>query len=75
VRGLPPVLLHVGSTELLLDDARRMHERIVAAGGASRLAVWDDVPHGWHLLAPLVPEAGAALDDVAAFVRTHVRTG
>lgn len=69
--GLPPVLLHVGSTEMLLDDARRMHERTVAAGGESRLAVWEDQPHGWHLLAPWVPEAGAALDDVARFVRSH----
>ena len=71
-RGLPPVLLHVGSTELLLDDARRMHAALVAAGGESRLAIWNDTPHGWHLLAPWVPEAGAALDDVAGFVRSHV---
>ena len=71
-RGLPPVLLHVGSTEMLLDDARRMHASLLAAGGESRLAVWEDQPHGWHLLAPWVPEAGAALDDVAGFVRAHV---
>ena len=70
--GLPPVLLQVGSTELLLDDARRVHERIVAAGGASQLTEYDDVVHGWQLLAPLVPEARAALREVAGFVRAHL---
>jgi acetyl esterase/lipase len=69
--GLPPVLLQVGNTELLLDDARRLHERIVARGGASRLTVYDDVVHGWHLLAPFVPEAATALSEVRDFVRLH----
>ena len=70
--GLPPVLLQVGSTELLLDDARRVHERVAAAGGTSRLTVYEDVMHDWHLLAPLLPEARAALREVAAFVRAHL---
>ena len=71
MRGLPPVLLQVGSTELLLDDARRMHERITAAGGSSVLSVYDDVMHGWHLMAAFVPEARDAVNEVAEFVRAH----
>lgn len=66
--GLPPTLFQVGSTELLLDDARRVHESISAAGGSSRLSIYDDVPHGWQLLAPFVPEASAALREIAAFI-------
>jgi acetyl esterase/lipase len=69
---LPPVLTQVGSTEVLLDDARRMHERLRAAGGTSTLSVYDDVMHGWPLLAPLVPEARRAVAEIAAFVRAHV---
>lgn len=69
--GLPPLLFHVGSTELLLDDARRVHDRVRAAGGASRLEVYDGLPHGWHLLDRIVPEARHALADVADFVRAH----
>jgi acetyl esterase/lipase len=69
--NLPPVLIQVGSTELLLDDARRMHERILAAGGESRLTLYDDVMHGWHLTAPLVPEASLALQEVAEFMLRH----
>jgi monoterpene epsilon-lactone hydrolase len=71
---LPPVLLQVGSTELLLDDARRVHERIVARGGTCRLTVYDDVVHGWQLLVPFVPEATVALAEVASFVRPHLTT-
>lgn len=73
--GLPPVLLQVGSTELLLDDARRVHERLAAAGGRSQLTIYEDVMHGWHLLAPLLPEARAALREVATFVRMHLASG
>lgn len=72
LRGLPPVLLQVGSTELLLEDARRMHERLLAAGGASRLSIYEDVVHGWQLLTPLIPEACAAVQEVADFLRVHL---
>jgi epsilon-lactone hydrolase len=71
LHGLPPVLLHVGSTELLRDDARRVHERIRAAGGKSRLDIYDDVPHGWQMLVPLVPEATASLRAAADFLSEH----
>ena len=75
--GLPPVLLQVGSTELLFDDARRVHDRILTAGGSSELSVFADVVHGWQLLAPFVPEAQVAQRQVARFMadcldRQHV---
>jgi epsilon-lactone hydrolase len=70
-RGLPPVLLQVGSTELLLDDARAVHEKITAAGGASRLEVYEDLTHCWQMLDSLVPEARAALRSAADFVIEH----
>jgi acetyl esterase/lipase len=69
LHGLPPLLLQVGSTELLLDDARRVHERVLAAGGSSRLTVYDDVHHGWQMLTPFVPEARASLGEAATFIR------
>ena len=70
--GLPPVLLHVGSTELLLEDAQRVHERIRCQGGASRMEVYEDVAHGWQMLAPLVPEAMTSVRDAAAFIASHM---
>ena len=70
--GLPPVLLQVGSTELLLDDARRVHEKITLAGGASTLDVFDGVFHCWQMLDGVVPESRVALTRAAAFLREHV---
>lgn len=66
--GLPPLLFQVGSTELLFDDARATHEKVLAAGGSSRLDVADDMTHGWHMLDGVVPEATAALDAAARFL-------
>jgi acetyl esterase/lipase len=70
--GLPPLLLQVGSTELLLDDARRVHEKIQAANGSSRLEIYEDVAHCWQMLDGFVPEARAALRQAASFIREHV---
>jgi acetyl esterase/lipase len=67
--GLPPLLLQVGSTELLLDDSRRVHDTIQRAGGTSRLEIFDGVFHGWQMLAGIIPEANVALRQAAAFVR------
>ncbi len=66
--GLPPVLLHVGSTEILLDDSRRVNDRIRNAGGSCRLQVYDDVAHCWQMLVPFVPEARMSLQGAAAFI-------
>lgn len=70
--GLPPILLQVGSTELLLDDARRVHHKIQEAGGESRLEIYEDVAHCWQMLDGFVPEARAALQQAASFIREHV---
>ena len=72
VAGFPPTLLQVGSTELLLDDARAMHARLMAAGRESRLEVYPGMVHGWHLLVGLVPESGAALRSAADFIGAHL---
>ena len=69
--GLPPVLLQVGSTELLLDDSRRVERKIVGSGGVCELEIFDDVTHGWHLASGFVPEADDALRKVSDFIRRH----
>lgn len=69
--GLPPVLFHVGSTELLLDDSRVMHQRLIEAGGESHMEVFNDLPHGWQMLAPFVPESTQSLKSAAAFIQKN----
>ena len=45
--GLPPLRVHVGDDEILLDDSRRYVERAVAAGVDARLDMWMGMPHGY----------------------------
>ena len=43
--GLPPSLLFAGGDEILLDDARTLHDRLKAAGCRSKLII---APGRWH---------------------------
>jgi acetyl esterase/lipase len=68
----PPVLLQVGQEEILLDDSRRMAFSLRRAGGMVKIDEWTDCPHVWQMLEAFLPEAQAALSDVAIFVRKLV---
>ncbi|MFE3289366.1 alpha/beta hydrolase [Rhodococcus sp. NPDC059234] len=67
--GLPPVLIQVGSTEMLYPDAELMAQRLGAAGVPVTLEVWDRQVHVFHAAADLVPEAGRAIARIGEFVR------
>lgn len=67
-------MIQVGDSELLLDDSRRVHEIIVAAGGESTLEIWPHVFHCWQMLAGMVPESRAALAQSVEFMKQHVST-
>ena len=71
-RGLPPLYFLAGSTEMLLDDSVRAHDRAQQAGTSSRIDVWPDMPHVFPLF-PLAPEAKQAIRDIVAFIDQHAR--
>lgn len=71
LHGLPPLLVHVGTAEVLFDDARRLATAVEEAGGDVTLTVADDMIHVWHFFAGVVPEADEAIGQVARFVRHH----
>jgi monoterpene epsilon-lactone hydrolase len=73
--GLPPLLLQVGTDELLLDDTLRLAERARAAGVEVELQVAEGMMHVYQLLTWLLPEALAAIDEIGAFVRRHAAGG
>ncbi len=56
--------------EDLLDDSTRLAERTRAAGVDTSLEVWDDMAHGWHLWAPILPEGQQAIERIGEFVRS-----
>jgi monoterpene epsilon-lactone hydrolase len=66
--GLPPLLLQVGTNELLLDDSTRLAARAWAAGVDVILDVTADVPHVFQAFTGLLDEADRALDRAAMFL-------
>jgi len=69
--NFPPLLIQVGTRELLLDDATRVAERARDAGVDVTLEKAEGLIHVWHLFGPEVPEAIDALDRIGTFVRKH----
>lgn len=64
----PPLLVHVGSHEVLYDDARRVVEAAGAAGAAATLHEWRDMPHAFPVFVAVLPEARAAVEVTARFI-------
>ena len=70
--GLPPLLIHVGTAETLLDDSTRLADRAKAAGVDVTLDVWDDMIHVWQAFAVMLPEGQQAIDRIGEFIQEHV---
>jgi len=70
--GLPPLLVQVGSHEILLDDAMRLAARAAAADVAVTLQVTPQVPHVFQGFASMLDEAGVALTNAGDFLRAHL---
>jgi acetyl esterase/lipase len=70
--GLPPLLIQVGSAEILLDDGVRLAARAGADGVRVRLDVVPGMPHVWPLFAPMLGEGADALETAGAWLREHV---
>ena len=69
--GLPPVLLHVGEEEILLDDSRRFAERISSVCGVAHLSVWQGMVHVFPSNLEL-QAAREALEDIGNFLYSHL---
>jgi acetyl esterase/lipase len=64
----PPTLLQVGSLEALAFDSKQFAARLEKARVRVSLSLWPDVPHVWHGMLGLFPEAKQALGEIADFV-------
>ncbi|MEO6697855.1 MAG: alpha/beta hydrolase [Paraperlucidibaca sp.] len=67
-RGLPPIYVMVGSTEILRDDARRMVERARSAGVSVRYEEWHRMPHVFPIMAAVLPEGRLAFRQMRDFI-------
>jgi len=69
--GLPPVRIHVGEDEVLLDDSIRYGESLEAAGGTVEVHAWAGMVHVFPSNL-ILRAAQQALDDVGAFLRRQL---
>jgi epsilon-lactone hydrolase len=69
--GLPPLLIQVGSHEILLSDALRLADRAAMAEVSVTLEVTPGVPHVFQGFAAMLDEGDAALDRAASFLKTQ----
>lgn len=73
--GLPPVLVQVGTNEVLLDDATRFAARAAAAHLDVTLEVVARAPHVFQHFSGRLDEADRALDRAGGFLSTHLPSG
>jgi acetyl esterase/lipase len=69
--GLPPMLVHVGGDEAMLDDSRLFAERAKAAGVDVTYREFPEMWHVHHHGAPEVPESVQAFNEISAFIRSQ----
>jgi monoterpene epsilon-lactone hydrolase len=72
LRELPPLLIQVGSHEILLSDALRLAGRAAISDVPVTLDVTPGVPHVFQAYAGLLDEAGAALDRASDFLKAQL---
>ncbi len=72
LEGLPPILVHAGGRESLVDQIRQFSERAEQAGVSVETRIHDEMVHVWHMFRKLTPEAQVALDEIGAFVEKTV---
>lgn len=72
LRGLPPLLIHVGSDEVLLDDALGLAARAREAGVDVTVREWPAMIHVWHWFQPMLDEADQAITEIGGFVKARL---
>jgi acetyl esterase/lipase len=70
--GFPPLLIQVGSEEILLDDSIMLAEKAKADGVDVTLKIWDGMWHVWQALGDLLPENKKTFEEIGQFVQGHI---
>lgn len=71
LEGLPPMLIQVGSREILLSDATRLEQKALDAGVDVELKIFEGMWHLWQFY-PHVPEATEALQEMSDFLKARL---
>lgn len=68
VRGLPPIMVQIGESEVMLSDAMRLARHLAENRVRVTLEVWPGMFHVWHMFAAILPEGMQALKTAAVFL-------
>lgn len=68
LEGLPPILLQIGTHDMLLCDCRVLKEKADESGVHISYREWDEMFHVWMLNIPYLPEAREAISEVEKFL-------
>ena len=72
LKGLPPMLVQVGSAETLLEDATRFAAAAGAADVSVTLEIWPHMIHAWPMWNAGLKPGRSALAHAGAFMRAHL---
>jgi acetyl esterase/lipase len=73
LEGLPPMIVHVGTDEILLDDTIRLVDQARKSNVEINFNVAEGMCHVWHFFAAMLPEALVAIEEIAQFMRDNLR--
>lgn len=68
LKGLPPLLVQVGTDEVLLSDSTRLVDRAKEAGVDAVLDEWEKMQHVWQFAAGFIPEGRRAIAGIGGFI-------
>lgn len=72
LHNLAPLMIQVGTTEILHSDSTRIRDAVQAAGGEVVFHEWEDMPHDWSLFSFMLSEGRDMVDEVGAWIKTKV---
>ena len=72
LKGLPPLLIQVGTEEALHDDSMQLKTHAESAGVDVSAESWSGMVHVWHIFHPLLSEGRDAIARIGSFVKTHI---
>jgi acetyl esterase/lipase len=67
-------MIQVGTHEIHFDDARNFALKAQSSGVQVTLRTWEGMVHAFPLLAPLIPEARQAMEEIGTYVRGHLES-
>jgi phosphinothricin tripeptide acetyl hydrolase len=72
LEGLPPLLIQVGSEEVLLNDSIGLDRRAREAGVDCTLEIWEDMIHVWHVFFHMLKEGRDAISRIGEYYRSRI---